>query len=418
MILGITAVIALGGIALLPFLKFDANPLNLRNPRTESMATLTDLMKDPDTSPNTIDILTPSLAAAQDLGMRLERLPEVDHAMTVESFVPDHQPEKLMLTEDAALLLDTTLNPIATKPLPAADEVRMSVAATAVRLRSVASKDLGPAATIAIRFADQLDALKGADERTVALTTEAFVPALKVILDQLRAALSPMMVTLDSLPPDLKSDWITADGRARVQIFPKGDPNDSANLERFADAARAVAPNAVGTPIGTLESGRTIVRAFVQAGALSLLAMIVLLAIALRDIRDVALTLIPLLLIGILTFATCVVFRMKLNFANIIVLPLLFGIGVAFNIYFIMHWRAGGHDFLRSSLTRGVLLSAATTASGFGTLWLSRHPGTASMGELLTISLGWTLVTTLFFLPVLLECVWPRSRRASSGAFP
>jgi hopanoid biosynthesis associated RND transporter like protein HpnN len=417
-ILGITAVIAFGGLALLPFLKFDANPLNLRNPQTESMATLTDLMKDPDTSPNTIDVLAPSLAAAKDLAMRLERLPEVDHAMTLDSFIPDRQPEKLTVLEDAVLLLDTALNPIDVKMAPTPDEVRMSVAATAVKLRDVASKGAGPASPIALRFADQLDRLKGADERILSLTTEAFVPSLKVILEQLRAALSPMMVALDNLPPDLKSDWMTADGRARVQNFPKGDPNDSANLERFADSVRTVAPNAVGPPIGTLESGRTIVRAFIQAGALSLLAMIVLLAIALRDVRDVALTLLPLLLIGILTFATCVVFRMKLNFANIIVLPLLFGIGVAFNIYFIMHWRAGGHDFLRSSLTRGVLLSAATTASGFGTLWLSRHPGTASMGELLTISLAWTLVTTLFFVPVLLECVWPRSRRESGKAFP
>ncbi|HYM17409.1 MAG TPA: MMPL family transporter [Micropepsaceae bacterium] len=417
-VLLLAALVALGGLALLPRLKFDANPLNLRNRQTESMATLIDLAKDPDTSPNTIDVLAPSRSAAQELKTKLESLAEVDHTMTIESFIPDHQPEKLMLISDAALLLDTTLDPLDMKPPPNTEEVRTSIATTAEKLHAVAMKEPNGGTETARRFADLLDALKAADDRTLALTTSAFVPGLKTILEQLRAALSPEMATLDKLPPDLKREWLTPDGRARIQIYPKGVPDENADLEPFADAVRTIAPKAVGSPIGTLESGRTIVRAFIQAGALSLLAMVFLLAIALRDVRDVLLTLLPLLLIGILTFSSVVLFRMKLNFANIIVLPLLFGIGVAFNIYFIMHWRAGGHAFLQSSLTRAVLLSAATTASGFGTLWLSRHPGTASMGALLTISLAWTLIVTLFFVPVLLECVWPRSRPTKDGAFP
>ncbi len=213
----------------------------------------------------------------------------------------------------------------------------------------------------------------------------------------------PTTVDAASLPADLRREWVSPDGRYRVQVFAKGDANDDAVLERFANAVRAVAPEATGTPISTQESGRTIVNAFIKAGALSFLAVVVLLAIFLRNVRDVILTLIPLLLIGILTFATCVALGLPLNFANIIVLPLLLGIGVAFNIYFVIAWRTGGHNFLQSSLTRAVILSAATTASGFGTLWLSNHPGTASMGELLMISLAWTLITTLFFVPPLLE---------------
>ncbi len=417
-VLGFAGLLAAVGVALLPFMKFDANPLNLRSRQTESMQTLIDLSKNPDTSPNTIDVLTPSLAAAQDLAMRLAMLPAVDNAMTLQSFIPDQQPEKLALISDAALLMDTTLNPIEMKRPPTLDETRASIAATRAKVATIAAGASGAAADVARRFADRLDALEKADAAKIALTEAAFVPGLRTVLEQLRAALMPQMVTLDTLPRDLKNDWLAADGRARVQAFPKGDSDDNAVLEQFVDAVRKVAPNAIGGPVSTLESGRTIVRAFYEAGLLSLLAMVILLAVVLRDVRDVALTLVPLLLIGVLTFASCVAFRMKLNFANIIVLPLLFGIGVAFNIYFIMHWRAGGHDFLQSSLTRGVILSAATTASGFGTLWLSRHPGTASMGELLTISLAWTLLITLFFVPVLLECVWPRTRPPVGEAFP
>jgi hypothetical protein len=204
------------------------------------------------------------------------------------------------------------------------------------------------------------------------------------------------------LPEALKSEWLAPDGKGRVQVSAKGNPNDDAILQQFAAAVRAVAPNATGAPISTYESGRTIVSAFIEAGVLSLLAIVILLGIVLRSARDVILTLGPLLAASVMTFATCVVLGLQLNFANIIVLPLLFGIGVAFHIYFVIAWRDGGHNFLQSSLSRAVLFSALTTATGFGTLWLSSHPGTASMGELLMISLAWTLIT-LFFLPALLE---------------
>ena len=122
----------------------------------------------------------------------------------------------------------------------------------------------------------------------------------------------------------------------------------------------------------------------------------------LRRFQDVLLTLAPLLLAGPRRPWHRRRLGLPLNFANIIALPLLLGIGVAFNIYFVMAWRGGSGDLLQSSLTRAILFSALTTGTAFGSLWLSNHPGTASMGELLTISLVCTLVCALLFLPALL----------------
>jgi predicted RND superfamily exporter protein len=116
----------------------------------------------------------------------------------------------------------------------------------------------------------------------------------------------------------------------------------------------------------------------------------------------VLLTLVPLLLAGVVTLELCVVLDMPLNFANIIALPLLLGIGVAFKIYYIMAWRAGQTDLLQSSLTRAVFYSALTTATAFGSLWLSSHPGTSSMGKLLALSLLTTLAAAVLFQPVLM----------------
>jgi len=228
------------------------------------------------------------------------------------------------------------------------------------------------------------------------------VPGLKTMLSQVSDSLKAAPVTIASMPADLRADWMAADGTARIQVFPKNTSNDPAALSEFSDQVLSVAPQATGAPISIRESGKTIVGAFAEAGILSFIVITVLLALVLRSVHDVLMTLAPLVLSGLLTLATCVVLGLKLNFANVIALPLLLGIGVAFNIYFVVSWRHGQRCFLASSLTRAVIFSAATTASGFGTLWLSVHPGTASMGELLMISLGWVLATTLLLSPALL----------------
>ena len=150
---------------------------------------------------------------------------------------------------------------------------------------------------------------------------------------------------------------------------------------------RKVAPEASGAPVFIVEAAATIVKAFLQAAVWSLLSIALILFVALRRWQDVALTLVPLLVAIIVTLEICVAIGLKLNFANIIALPLLLGVGVAFKIYYVMAWRAGEHNFLQSSLTRAVFFSACTTATAFGSLWFSHHPGTSSMGKLMALSL-------------------------------
>ena len=209
-------------------------------------------------------------------------------------------------------------------------------------------------------------------------------------------------------------------------MFPKGDANDNETLRRFVRAVQALAPEATGAPVSIQESSRTIVSAFLQAGLWALLAIVALLALALRRPADVLLTLAPLGLSGLATLGICVAIGLPLNFENIIALPLLFGIGVAFNIYFVMDGlhgprraprlvqiRVGAHpsqlSILGSHNPDHLARRALTTGTAFGSLWLSHHPGTSSMGKLLALSLACTLASALLFLPALLG--GPRSDR-------
>jgi uncharacterized protein len=394
-------------VATLPFLQFDFNPFNLRNRHVESMSTLTDLMADPETSPNTIDVLAPSLAAADKLAGKLSKRPLVGQVLTLSSFVPPDQPKKLALISDTAFLMDATLNPFEIKPAPSDAELVLSIKAAAAALHEEAAKPAVKAAdktsaANALRLARALDKLAAAPPKLRQGAADALVPGLNSLLGELRSALQAETVSLKTMPPELVSEWVASNGTARIQVFPKSNANDNKTLKRFSKDVQAVTGDATGTPITIEESGNTIVRAFIEAGVLSFIVITLLLALVLRKRRDVLMTIVPLLLTAFLTLATCRLTGIPLNFANIIALPLLFGIGVAFNIYFVVAWRAGAQNLLQSPLTRAVIFSALTTASGFGSLWLSSHPGTSSMGKLLIISLGWTLFTTLFFLPSLL----------------
>jgi predicted RND superfamily exporter protein len=160
------------------------------------------------------------------------------------------------------------------------------------------------------------------------------------------------------------------------------------------------------------ESAYAVTQAFVLAGILALAAISILLAVVLRRLWEVLLVLMPLMMSGLLTLATSILGDLPLNFANIIALPLLLGVGVAFDIYFVMRWRAGQGDLLESSTARAILFSALTTGTAFGSLALSSHPGTAEMGKLLMLSLLYTLVCTFFLLPALLGPVKERQSAA------
>jgi predicted RND superfamily exporter protein len=205
-----------------------------------------------------------------------------------------------------------------------------------------------------------------------------------------------------SLPPEIINSWKASNGLIRVEVLPKGDPNDNDNLRRFADAVLTAEPTAIGGPVSILKSGDTVVRAFIHAGVFALLVISGLLWLTLRRFSDVLMTMVPLLVAGAVTMEICVLIGLPLNFANIVALPLLLGIGVAFKIYYVVAWRSGRTDLLQSSLTRAIFYSALTTATAFGSLWLSSHPGTASMGKLLAMSFVVTLAAVLLFQPALM----------------
>ena len=408
-ILAISGGVAVLGLVSLPLLTFDSDPLHLKDNSTEAMRTLADLSANPLTNPYTIDILAPNAAAGAVIMARVQPLPLVAQVVSLQSFVPQDQPAKLALIADAASLLGPTLAPRSPAAPVSVADLRLAAHTALAQLSRVVPRL--PADSPLIAVTTDIGALEAAPDDVLLSANEALTRFLPQQVDRLRTALQASPVTPAAIPAELARDWLLPDGRVRVQVTAKPDAASPEGLHRFVDQVEAVVPDAGGPAPTIVATAQTIISAFESAALGALVAITLILFVALRRALDVVLVLAPLMLSSLMTVIVAAWLPLPLNFANIIALPLLLGVGVSFNIYFVMNWRAGLRSPLASPTARAVMFSALTTATAFGSLALSGHPGTASMGRLLLLSLGCTLVASLVFVPALLAAMSPQQRQ-------
>jgi uncharacterized protein len=400
---------------LLFHLRFDFNPINLENPNAPSVVTFRELQKNPETSASDAEVLAPNLDTANEIARRLATLPAVSRALTVSSFIPDDQDEKIATIHALGAPLIAVLS-ASKRAAPSDAETVASVRKAAGDLLAVARGGTGPGAAAAREVSELLARVAESDEAIRKRLETVVVAPLLFDLPRLQESLGPQLVTVKTLPSDLVHQWISPDGEIRVQVLPKGDANDDDVLRKFATSVLAAEPSATGPAISLYESGRTVIAAFIEAGSIALAAITVLLFIALRRLTDVLLTLTPLLLAGVVTLEACVATGTSMNFANIIALPLLLGVGVAFKIYYILAWRDGKTGLLQSGLTRAVIFSALTNVVAFGSMWSSNYPGLSSMGRMMTLALLCTMAAAVLFQPVLMGK--PRQARPAVPRVP
>ena len=398
LVLIVTALVVLAGMPALMKLEFDSNPMHLRSAKVESVATYLDLAKDPRTAPTSIQILSPSVEAAAATAEKLQALPQVARAVTMATFLPADQDQRRADINAAAAEILPALN---TRPkAPASDAQTVKELDITLDMLKIAETQGAPPPMV--RFTRAVEALMKATPTQRAAAEKAIFQDFGPLIQRLKLLLSPQHVTQKDIPAEMQTEWISPAGQARIEVLPKGDSNDNAVLASFAHAVRAIAPNATGAPITVVEAGKTIVQAFLEAGLLAFVAIFIILYVAMRRVSDVALALGPLVLAGIMSLQAAQLVGLSLDFANIIALPLMFGVGVAFHIYYLIAWRNGMTDMLASSLTRAIFFSSLTTGVAFGSLCLSSHPGTAGMGKLLAISLVFTLLAAFIIVPAFL----------------
>jgi len=408
-ILVIAALLGIGAIPLILAARFDINLTKLQNPNSAAMKAFQQLEKSGTFSPLPIEILAPNLHKAEQDAKSLRTLSSVSRAITAASYVPGDQDKKLGIIQEASLLIPpTALQPTRVRPAPDTAALRQSVSTFETTLTRFIANPSDPA------LRPEAEKLQNALRRFQKKYRNApaalhslqrrVIGTLPTELSNLADALQAQRITLKSLPTALRSRYIAADGRARIEVLSHLDLRQSANLTKFVAQVRNAVPDAAGTPVLFVEGGRAVVSAFRQASVLSLVLIAALLAVTLRTIHDVLLILLPLVLSGVGTVAAMTFLGIDFNLANIIVLPLLIGLGVAFSIYFVLRWRSGltVEAIMASSTPGGVLFSALTTLSSFGSLAISPDPGMSILGRTLAIALSVIIVNVLIVLPALL----------------
>jgi uncharacterized protein len=412
----------------LPRVHFDLNPLRVRDPSAESVQTFDDLLEDGMAFPWNIDALTSSPEEAQHLAARLAELPEVDFTVTLGDFVPDHQEEKLATVEDLAFLLLPTLDNPRSARRPSVEAQRAALEDLEASLAELAASGAHPELQPVVgRLRAQTRALAerlaglSADDRRADLDAldRDLLGSLPRRLEVLRTSLQAGPLTPEGLPDQLRSRFVASDGTVRVEIFPSEDLNDNAALARYVRAVESVAPHAYGEGIVIYEIGRVVVRAFQEALLIAAVAIALLLLALWRNVRDALLVALPLAMAALFTAAGAVVLHVPFNFANVIVIPLLLGMGVDTGIHLVHRFRSfrsPGENLLHTSTARSVVLSALTTLGSFGTLGFSSHRGLASLGDLLTLGIALVLASNLLILPALATLLGGRERGRRSRA--
>lgn len=411
--------VASAAVFLMPQVRFDFNPLHLKNPSTEAVLTFQELLRDPETTPYRIEVLAENLASARQLAERLKKLKEVEQTITLASYIPAQQEEKLAIIDQMALVLQPIFMPLSSVAPPTPMERLRAFQTFEHQLAQAeqnnsASKGLREAVRDLLHQLTRLKTNAGWPNGTLIELEQRLIGELPNALQRLQHLLMAKHVDLEDLPQDLQSQYLAQDGRARLEVVPAQDVSDNESLRRFVQAVQAIAPQATGTPVSLLEGGETVVKACLQATGVAVLGTTLLVFIILRSFRETLLVLLPLVVTLVLTLSASVLLEVPLNLANIIALPLLLGLGIAFGIYLVLRKRQGIEidRLFHSSTSHGVLYSALTTMASFGTLAFADHQGMSSMGLLLTLTLALTLVCTLVLLPAVMGVLDRRKSRA------
>jgi hopanoid biosynthesis associated RND transporter like protein HpnN len=415
--------IGIGAAFLVPKVYFDYNPLNLYDPHCDAVLTIKELFKNEMTCPWTISILTGNAKEAEEMVGRLKSLKEVKEAITIASFVPEDQSSKLAILSDIALFMPPGLETLKPEKLSYEKNVASleSLESSLKKVLSTAPKEEGDYATSVSRLHRSLEGFKKAithpenGKEAFDKLGQSVLSNLPNLFHELKTSLRASAVKESDLPRELRSRYVTPDGRYRVEVFPRENILEADSLKRFVEAVTALAPNSTDTPVTIREAGNAVVRSFLLATLYAFLAITLCMLIELKSVSDTVLVLLPLALSLLMTGAASVILDIPFNFANVIVVPLLLGSGVEV-IYFIHRFRTDppmSGNMLETSTARALFFSTLTTILSFSTLSFSPHQGMASMGKLLTICIGSFIVATFVFLPAVLKMVKTTERNPS-----
>lgn len=239
----------------------------------------------------------------------------------------------------------------------------------------------------------------------LALLDARFTREMDRAVSAMAAVDRPM--TLADLPESALKEMLAADGKRNlVVIYPKrGVMEDAHSMRAFNDDLARVSPRITGSSQVIVTWMDEAIPASIRAGLYILAAVLLFLLASFRSLRYTLLAATPLVAGMVWMLGLYPLLGLKLNFLNIVVIPLVIGMGIDYGIHFAHRYQIEGDiDRTYSTTGKAVWLSALTTMIGFGSLGaVAKFPSVASMGSILFFGIAACLITAMLVLPALLR---------------
>jgi len=416
---GVVALLGVGLMVLgaynLRHVPFDLNPLNLQNPKTESVVWELKLLAGSRYSSVYGAMMAGSPQEIREKSQALKRLPSVSHAESILSFLPDNGQDKLAILADLKPLF-AGLN-FAAQPATTASPGELAATLSRIRFKlsqalnnMTGDKGLRQQVQEAVdRMGHLIPRLASADAAVAARLSQfetKFAMDLRDKFDLLKTNVFSKVPGIADLPAAVQERFRSPHGTYLIRVFPAQDVWEMSTLRKFVEDLRRVDANVVGEPVLLYVFTSSFRNACLWAVGVGLLGITFLMLAFFRDIRLTLLALVPLLVGTGWTLNLMWLLDLTFNQANVLFLPLILGEGIEFGIIILARWKmeASARSItLPASTAKGVALAALTTTAGFGSLMVSGHRGTFSLGLLATVGSLSVLVASLSVLPAILR---------------
>ena len=417
-VIAITLLLCAASLFPLSRIRFDYNLLNLQAKGLESVKYAYKLMMSKENSGYFAVVTASSAADAAAKSARLEALPTVDHVVSLNSFVPDHQDEKI------ALLRDLRHELADIRPVPYTEDLQVmelpqvfeTFHSTVERLKKRLEQEKRPEAVPVTKFLGTLDAFfakleKNRSTNALGMLRDfqgGMLAELPDKLGLLMASLEPSKIGPSDIPKELVQRFRGKSGKYLLQVAPKEEIFDREPLKAFLDDVRSVDPHATGEPVMVYESMTIMRDAYRGAFIYAFAAIVLILLVAFRSLKYAVIGLVPLV-VGLLFMVSGMwLMGISFNSANIIVMPLVLGIAVDSGIYLINRYRREGESavaVVSSSTGVGVILNTLTIMVSFGALMVAHHQGVFSIGAVMSLGMLACQIAFVIVLPAVLLLV-------------
>ncbi|HTI50563.1 MAG TPA: MMPL family transporter, partial [Planctomycetaceae bacterium] len=402
-------------------MKYDYNLLHLQSTGLESVEVQSRIFEQSDSSLLFAVSLADNPRQVLELKRKFEALPTVHHVEELAAILPRYQSEETQLLVQGvhAELSHLPARPPAPRDV-APKQIGEELEAIEAALKSSPSPSASSLRERIDHFLDQLDRMTDREQVQVLREYQGRLSAdLLMRLRGLEAISGTDPVGPADLTPTLVSRFLSPNGKWLLQIYPSSQIWDIEPLEKFIADVRSVDPEATGTPLQTYEASKAIKRSYETIGLYALVAVCVLLIIDFRNLADCLMALLPPLAGAGLMFGLLALWHIDLNPANLIVLPLVIGLGVDGGVHVVHDYRLQRGLYAPSaSVINAIIVNATTTMVGFGSMMIAAHRGLYSLGLVLTIGVGTCLVVAVVLLPAVLTVVSQWRKAPSMTAEP